>query len=121
MACDQCPNGMIVLYEHMQTSTAFTMHPCRFRPSNHALARAYERGITTDMIRDTLVWGRKLHRQGLRFHVMLRRCVPHGMDERYSRRLVNVTVVVGVDDTIVTVYRNPKALYRIKRKSKRLL
>lgn len=62
-----------------------------------------------------------MHRQGLRFYVMLKRCIPADLDERYAKRLVNVTVVIGMDETIVTVYRNPKALYHIKRKSKRLL
>jgi hypothetical protein len=97
------------------------MQPRIIVPSLHAVQRAYERGITTPMIQDTLLWGRKLHRQGMRFHVMLRRCIPPGLDERYAKRLVNVTVVIAMDETIVTVYRNPKALYRIKRKPKRLL
>ncbi len=96
--------------------------PDRFiLPSLHAISRAYERGITTAMIRDTLTWGRKVHRQGLRFYIMLRRCVPHDLEQGCAKRLVNVTVVLGGDDTIVTVYRNPKALYRIKRKCKRSL
>jgi len=97
------------------------MQPHIFVPSLHAVQRAYERGITEPMIQDTLRWGRKLHRQGMCFHVMLRRCIPPDLEERYAKRLVNVTVVLGADGTIVTVYRNPKALYRITRKSKRLL
>jgi hypothetical protein len=97
------------------------MHPQIIVPSLHAVQRAYERGITTPMIQDTLRWGKKLHRQGLRFFVMLRCCIPPGLDERYAKRLVNVTVVLAADETIVTVYRNPKAIAHIKRKPKRLL
>jgi|688.fasta_scaffold423432_2 hypothetical protein len=104
-----------------EQQTLAPMQPRIIVPSLHAVQRAYERGITTPMIQDTLRWGKKLHRQGMCFHVMLRRCIPPGLEERYAKRLVNVTVVLAADETIVTVYRNPKAIAHIKRKPKRLL
>jgi hypothetical protein len=63
-----------------------------------------------------LRFGRRLHRAGACFHFLAAKDLPHGA-ARSLARLVGTTVVTA-GRCILTVYRNPLALRRIKRKSK---
>lgn len=60
------------------------------------------------------------HRSGVRFYVLRRRDVERFRDaEPRLQKLHDVVVVVACDDnTIITIYRNAKALKKIRRKSK---
>ena len=106
----------------MRTNSKNTTTPLRIIiPSVHAQERANFRGITRKMMADTIKFGRKVHRQGLEFYVMLKKCLQDEWDSKYCKRVVNTIVIVGGNDEVVTVYKNPKAYSSIKKKNKRLL
>ena len=88
-------------------------------PTVHAQERAEKRGITRKMVSDTINYGEKIHKQGLEYFVMLKKCIQDEWDSSYSDRVVHTTVIIG-DDRIVTVYKNRKAFKNIRKKSKRL-
>lgn len=90
-------------------------------PTIHALKRAQSRGITPQMILDTIHFGQLIRKQGLRFYVMLKKNIPIESNKQYLDKLMNVTVVLSEDDQLITVYRNSVSIKKIKRKSKRLL
>lgn len=90
-------------------------------PTIHALKRAQSRGITPQMILDTIHFGQLIRKQGLRFYVMLKKNIPIESNKQYVDKLMNVTVVLSKDDQLITVYRNSVSIKKIKRKSKRLL
>jgi len=104
---------LILIHRHM--------HALSIIPTRHANDRANERGITSDMVRDTVELCAMLHKQGLQFYVMLRKNIPREFDERYAKSLLGIVVMISSDDYIVTVYRSKKAWHKIKRRSKRLL
>ncbi len=89
-------------------------------PTIHALKRAYERGISSEMILDTVKHGELTRKQGLKYYVMLRKSLPNNLDPQYAERVTNTTVIVSKSDTIITVYKNKKSFKAIKRKSKHL-
>lgn len=78
------------------------------------------RGITRAMITDTVKYGQKVHRQGLEFFIMVKKCLRPDWPAHYASRVLNTTVILGQADEIVTVYKNSKALKQIKKKRKRL-
>ena len=96
-------------FEKGQLETRFIM------PTVHALERANLRGISLSMMRDTIRHGKKLHRQGYEFYVMLRKCISDEWNEKYVKRIVNTVVVVSSNGDIVTTYQNEKALKNIKK------
>lgn len=69
-------------------------------------------------IEAVLEFARLEYRDGVRFHFLGRRDLPRGR-ERELGHLVGTVVISGSGASIVTVYRNPRALGRIKRKPKR--
>lgn len=89
-------------------------------PTIHALKRAQARGITSEMILDTVRHGKIIRKQGYRYYVMLKKCLPHTSNKQYLEKIQNVTVILSDSDQIVTVYKNSCALKHIKRKKKRL-
>jgi hypothetical protein len=96
----------------MRTNSNNTTTPIRIIiPSVHAQERANFRGIREDTVR----FGRKVHRQGLEFYVMLKKCLQDEWDSKCCKRVVNTIVIVGGNDEVVTVYKNPKAYSSIKK------
>jgi hypothetical protein len=75
-----------------------------------------QRNLSVGDVALVLRFGRKEHRTGVKFFFLGERDVPPGQ-ERKLRRLVGTTVV-AVDECILTVYRNERALAQIKRKLK---
>ena len=88
----------------------------RYRISSHAARRMAQRNLSVGDIALVLRFGRKEHCTGVEFFFLGERDVPQGQ-ERELERLVGTTVVAA-DESILTVYRNEKALARIKRKLK---
>ena len=92
------------------------MRISKYRISRHAARRMAQRNLSVGDLALVLRFGRKEHRTGVKFFFMGERDVPPGQ-ERELERLVGTTVVAA-DKCILTVYRNEKALARIKRKLK---
>lgn len=88
----------------------------KYRISKHAARRMAQRNLSVGDVALVLRFGRKEHRTGVKFFFLGERDVPPGQ-ERGLERLVGTTVVAA-EECILTVYRNEKALARIKRKLK---
>jgi hypothetical protein len=88
----------------------------KYRISHHAAKRMAQRNLSVSDIALVLRLGRKEHRTGVRFFFFGERDVPRGR-ELDLRRLAGTTVVAA-DERILTVYRNERAISRIKRKPK---
>ncbi len=86
----------------------------------HSRKRAQQRGITNQMISDTIMYGELIFRQGLRFYIALKKNLAWIEDHNYSERLEDTVVVITHHNEIITVYKNRFALRNIKRKSKNL-
>jgi hypothetical protein len=85
--------------------------------SRHARERSALRGISLDGIRYVLTWATELRRTGVQFH-FLRRCdIP--MDHRRIDSFANLAGTVIIEDgTMITVYRDPEAFPKLRRKTK---
>lgn len=91
----------------------------RFNLTYHATTRLAQRNLTTTDVAYVLRYGQRLHRDGVVFYFLGKRDLPAAASFG-ARRLEGTTVVVDPQTlTIITVYRNRKALRRIKRKHKR--
>lgn len=88
--------------------------------STHAQMRCAQRNVSPDEINFILEHGKRCHRAGAVFYVMLAKDLPKDLraDDRY-RRLNGVTVVLSKCGQVVkTVYRNPEAMKKVRRKMK---
>lgn len=92
------------------------MRVSKYRISRHAARRMAQRNLSVGDVALVLRFGRKEHRTGVKFFFLGERDVPPGQ-ERELERLVGTTVVAA-DECILTVYRNERALARIRRKLK---
>jgi len=88
----------------------------KYRITRHALKRMAQRNLSLSDIALVLRLGRKECRTGVGFFFFGERDVPRGR-ELDLRRLTGTTVVAA-DGYILTVYRNERAISRIKRKPK---
>jgi len=88
----------------------------KYRISRHAAKRMAQRNLSPSDVALVLRLGRKEHRTGVRFFFFGERDVPRGRDLDL-RRLAGTTVVAGTEH-ILRVYRNERAMSRIKRKAK---
>jgi hypothetical protein len=84
--------------------------------SPHAALRMAQRNLGDGDLALVLRLGHEEHRAGATFYFLGARDVPAGM-EKVLERLVGTTVVVE-GARVSTVYRNRRALARIRRKSK---
>ena len=84
--------------------------------SRHAAQRMAQRNIDAGDLAVVLRFGHVEHRAGAKFYFLAERDLPVGTERQLSR-LVGTTVVVE-HDSISTVYRNRRALAKIKRKPK---
>ncbi|HLZ24155.1 MAG TPA: hypothetical protein VKQ30_18735 [Ktedonobacterales bacterium] len=89
------------------------------RFSRHALRRAARRNVVPDAVEYVMTHGRVLHRTGITFYFLAGRDVPvEDAHAAWVTRLVGTVVLVAEDGTIITVYRNSRALPAIRRKLK---
>lgn len=88
----------------------------KFKITQHACQRMAQRNIDLGELLFVMRFGRKEFRTGVIFYFLGERDLPPGVGETY-KRLVGTTVVLK-GDFVTTVYRNPKGLRKIKRKSK---
>jgi len=85
----------------------------RLRMTAHAWRRLAQRNLTLSDVLVALRHGRRVHRAHADFWFLAGRDLPRGQE-----RLEGLTVVVE-EDFISTVYRNKRALAKLKRKPKR--
>lgn len=86
--------------------------------SQHATRRMAQRNLDASDVAFVLKFGRRAHCAGAKFFFLGERDLPTG-SEKYLARLVGAVVVVIKEKIIATVYRNRKAISRIKHKPKR--
>lgn len=88
--------------------------------SLHGTKRLQQRGISHTSVRSVLEHGKAIHRQHLKFfHLSKSRIKSIGLKD--TDGLSNLIVITDlVQKEIVTCYKSPKAVHRIKKKPKRL-
>ena len=89
------------------------------KPTYHARKRCAQRNIDEHTVEIVKKHGQKLHRTGVIFYFLRRRDIPPELrvHERY-RRLEGTTLIVAEDGVVITAYRNPGALRKIRKKHK---
>lgn len=91
-------------------------HQNRYEFTHHALVRMAQRNLSRSDVLYAIKNGVSLHRDGLLFYFLGQRDLPKGAPH-WSHRLEGTTVLLDPWTlTIITVYRNRKALRKIKRK-----
>ncbi len=88
--------------------------------TKHSRKRSAQRGISRDMIQDTLDFGTCTCKQGLEFYTMRRKDLKDRFDPSYAEKVDGVVVVLGGDGCIRTAYKNKASYKRIAKKAKRL-
>lgn len=83
----------------------------------HALLRMAQRNISKADVLRVIKVGEKIHRTGVVFFFMGNKNIPDGKEKTFES-LVGTTVI-QFGNKIRTVYRNSKAIRKIKRKPKR--
>ncbi|EIM72428.1 hypothetical protein A3SI_19775 [Nitritalea halalkaliphila LW7] len=89
------------------------------RASLHAQVRKQQRGIRASDIQTVVDWGKCIYKQGIRFFYLPKSLIrERGLS--CSDGLSDLIVVLaGKDREMITCYKNPKALRRVKKKPKR--
>jgi hypothetical protein len=82
----------------------------------HGLERQRRRGITDDQLELTLRYGLRLHVTGVILYYLRRRDVPWWIGTDYAAKVHGTVAVVSRDGALVTTYRNPKILHRLKKR-----
>jgi hypothetical protein len=88
--------------------------------SDHARLRATQRGYRENEIAYIIRHGQKHYRTGICFYFLGAKNVPYD-DKRLNwvQRLIGTAVLVSTEGTtVITLYKNQKALKQIKRKDK---
>ncbi len=87
--------------------------------STHARTRRAQSNLSCEDLDLVRRYGILEHRTGVRFYVLRRREVErYRLSEPRLEKLHDVVLIVSNDNTVITVYRNSKALKEIRRKSK---
>jgi hypothetical protein len=92
----------------------------KYRVSKHAARRMAQRNLSAHDVELALRLGHQEYRTGAQFFFLGRRDFPREAEKELAR-LTGTVVVVEADAVIATVYRNHRALAKIKRKSKHCL
>ncbi len=86
--------------------------------TNHSRKRCQQRGVTQQMIDDTVAFGDMIRKQGLRFYIMTEKCLHFFHKKQYNERVKNTVVVMSEDNVVLTVYKDSGAMKHIKKKRK---
>ena len=88
--------------------------------TQHAYERSVQRNLTYDEICFIVEHGARVRRTGVIYCQMRARCLPPDLPPGHAyRRLVGSTVVLSSSgDRVITVYREPAAFKRDRRKAK---
>ena len=87
--------------------------------TEHARVRCAQWQIAPEALVFVRKHGRKIRRTGVMFYFLGRRDIPDTLrrDDRYAK-LEGVTLLEGLDGTLITAYRNPDGLKAIRKKVK---
>ncbi len=87
--------------------------------TGHARQRMAQRNVRLIDLDYVLRHGRRLRKPGSLYVFLGRRDVPE--EDRAGRgwQLIGTTVVMSEDEAVITVYRNPRAIGRLKKRSRR--
>jgi hypothetical protein len=88
--------------------------------SNHADKRFQQRGITDWAVAEVLKFGESIHKQGFVFKYMPKREIERYYLPNQAKALYNLVLLQSADEVIITGYKHPDAIRKIKLKSKRL-
>ena len=89
------------------------------KQSEHARRRCVQRNIEPEAVEMARQYGRKIHRTGVIFYFLGMRDIPASLRQHdRCRRMEGTTVVAAGDGEVITVYRNPSGLRKIKKKAK---
>ena len=88
-------------------------------PTGHGAERQRRRGITDDQLDLTLRYGTRLHVTGAVLYYLRRRDIPLWVGAEYAARVHGTVAVVSQGGALVTTYRNPKILHRLKKRPRR--
>lgn len=89
----------------------------KYTISEHAAKRMAQRNLDGGDLAVVLKLGRRVHCAGAKFFFLGKHDLPHG-GEKDLARLIGSVVVVIKERFIATVYRNRKAISKIKHKPK---
>lgn len=90
----------------------------KYAVSRHAALRMAQRNMDVGDVAVVLRFGRREHCAGAEFFFLGKRDLPAGSGKKLAR-LVGAVVVVVREKVIATVYRNRRAIAKIKQKPKR--
>ena len=111
----------VCLHNHLkQTPMESTNSVLTPEPSNHGMIRMDQRGISKGAVQKVIDKGRVIHKQSLKYFF-----VPKSQTRDWTPgdQAMVMDLVVITDlyvREVVTCYRHPQAVHRIKKKSKRL-
>ena len=83
--------------------------------TDHFAVRQVQRGVSNEMVRLALRHGLRFYEGANQVYFLGRRQVPTRVDHRVAER-ANGTVVVACGDRLVTTYRNPLYVRKLKRR-----
>jgi hypothetical protein len=89
----------------------------KLRLTAHAWRRLARRKLTLSDVLVAVQFGQRIHRAHADFYFLGRRNLPPGTEKTLDR-LIGTTVVVA-GNSIVTAYKNRRAIRKLKRKPKR--
>jgi hypothetical protein len=88
--------------------------------SAHSVKRCQQRAVSNWAIKQAILKGEKIYKQGNTFHFLKRKFVISNYPPQQHNQLIDLVVLMADDNTIITAYKNPDAIGNIKRKPKRL-
>ncbi|MCH8555014.1 MAG: DUF4258 domain-containing protein [Schleiferiaceae bacterium] len=86
--------------------------------SFHSRQRMSQRGLGQHLVQMVIRYGEVIHKQGLKFYFVTRKMIQANTDLEQAADLM--VVVSGASGAVLTTYRNPRAIRRVKKKPKRL-
>lgn len=87
--------------------------------TKHAAQRRMEREITDLQVALALDFGQRVRGTGVEICFLGRRDIPAWLHPRYAERVEGTVVVLGHDGSVVTTYRNPNAMWDLRKQEKR--
>lgn len=85
--------------------------------TDHSITRCCQRGISEDMIEDTMTYGYRFPSRGIVLYSMRRKDVPARFRPDYRDRLIGLVVVVNDRGVVVTAYKDRKAHSRLNKRA----
>jgi len=98
---------------------AFILENNNLTFSNHYQMRLSQRGISQKAIELLVKYGTSIKKQGYLFWYITNKELKY-VSPKYQKKLKNLIAVMAQDRTLITCYKNTKAIKNIKKKNKYL-